>query len=159
MQKKGQIIITDLAFSLFIFLILFIGYFIEWNRTMNRLDSTIQFNDLELRTLQISDLLTRSPGVPSNWETTPASATLIGLAEKDRILSPAKVHALTNLSYNQTKTLFNIPELDFYLLIKKNNLAIAEIGVPPTQRAVHLQRIVRYQNEKATLNIALSKRN
>ncbi len=157
MTKKAQVVLTDLFFATIIFLTLFVAFFITWTRLNARFDDFITFNELELLTIQISDLLTKSPGVPRNWETTPTNIQALGLASQDRVLAGAKINALSNLSYNMTRSLFNVDRFELYILIKQGNLAILELGNIPTKRAVHVQRLVRYEQQKATLDVALWK--
>lgn len=158
MSKRAQVALTDLTFGLVIFLILLTSFFIEWTRLQNRLTDTITFSELEINALYIADLLAKTPGVPNDWETRPQSLDVLGLAAHDRTLSPTKVTAFANITYNQAQQLFNVERFGLYILLKKNNQAILELGTVPTKRAVHIRRIVRYNEEKATLDVALWQR-
>jgi len=82
-------------------------------------------------------------------------AVSLGLAEKDRVISPAKLNALLKIGYNGTKTLLNIDRYDYYLLLKKQNQSIAEIGTISSTKTVKIIRNVIYENEPSTVEIAL----
>ncbi len=155
-MTRGQIVLSDLVFGIVIFLILMTTFIVEWTRLNGRLEDKNTFDELELLTFQIADLLIKQPGTPSDWETSPPTVDVLGLAETDRILSPAKVLALQNLSYDTTRTLLNVERFELYILLQQHNSAIIEIGSVPTKRAVHIRRYVTYANKQATLDIALS---
>ena len=98
MSDRAQIILSDLVFALVAFLILLSAFFIQWNKLHTRYQDTLLFQDLEIHALQIADLLVQNPGVPNDWETNPTNVQVLGLASSDRVLSAAKVNALSNLS-------------------------------------------------------------
>ena len=156
MAKHAQIAITDLVFGIVIFLFLLTTFLIVYTRLNNRLNDAILFNDLELSTIHTADLLTKHPGSPADWETHPNDLQVLGLARDDRVLSPAKIQALANLSSNTTLSILNVKRYNLYLLIRTSTQGLLELGQPPAKRTVHIQRIVQYENAPATLDVALS---
>ena len=85
--KKAQLFSTDLFISASIFLVLIISVIAFFTFYSVRVDETIKNEDLNLRTLQITDLLLKSEGLPYNWEDDPGNLQIIGLVSDDRIFS------------------------------------------------------------------------
>lgn len=154
-MRKGQVAMTDLFISITLFLLLLTFFFFMWNKYTLRLADLGRHNELELLAFQTADLLTLSPGIPSVWEENTNALQVPGLASRPGVLSPQKVNAFMNISYNTTISLLNLDRFELYLLLKKKDHAVFEIGQYPTRQSIRIQRRVVYQNESATLDIVL----
>lgn len=156
-SKKAQIAITDLSFAVILFIIFLIAFFVQFNNMQQRLADSINFENLELASIQITETLVKNPGTPTNWENNPTNVRVIGLASSDRILSKTKIEALQNLSYEQIKQGMNIEDKEFYLLIRNNENVFLELGNTTFKSAATIHRIVTYENQEATLDLSLWK--
>lgn len=155
-NKKAQIATIDAIFASTIFIILIIIAFYNWNSYSLRNYESSTFNELELLTIQLADLMIKTPGSPNNWETNLSrSPSIIGLAEFDRVLSKNKLTSFQNMSYNSTKTIMNIDRYEYYLLIKQENSSILELGSIPTKKSARIKRSVMYENKPATFEFAV----
>lgn len=156
--KKAQIVITDLFIALFIATILIILIIFAWNRYTIILNEDADYKEMQIIAFQTADLLVKSNGEPINWEETPTSVDVIGLAGSDRNLSIEKVNAFVNLSYNITSKSLGVEYYDFYFQLKHiNGTKLAEHGKTPSNVVVNVQRLVSYKNEKAIVEFAVWK--
>ncbi len=89
----------------------------------------------------------------SNFTT--SSVTVLGLAKEDKTISKEKIEALAQLNYTLAKQVMNIDRYDYYLVLKKENQSIIEIGNITNKRSVRLQRGVIYENEPAKIELAI----
>ncbi len=156
-MRKGQIGTTDLFLAIILLIALVTIFFITWNMYHSRLSDVIPRNEMELYTIQLTNQLVRSSGIPDNWESNISSIQAIGLADTDRVISEEKLQAFISLDYNATRELLNIGSYEFYFLLLKENETITEIGSYPSGQSVKLRRNVIYQDETSTIEVALWK--
>ena len=155
MNTKAQIAITDLFLALIIFIFLMIAFSLFWTMYLTRFNDNLQRQELELLTYHISDLLVKTPGYPDTWEQDPNTTRVLGLAQQDRILSQEKISAYANLTYNQTKTIFNIERYNYYLLIQRNGTALYETNTTPSGSSVTVRRATTYGNQPTIVQFTL----
>ena len=157
-NKKAQIVTTDLFIAIVIFTIIMSIIIISWGRYTAKLDDRLNYDEMQSRAFQISNLLVKSQGSPSNWENG-GNAESLGLASRDRILSSSKVDAFANLSYGNITKLLGIRNYDFYFKLKdfENNTLVLVGNIPAGNFAVNLRRYVIYENEEAVMEFALWK--
>lgn len=159
MHKKAQIIVTDLFVAVAIFILLMSIVVIGWSRYTRKLDNKISYEEMQIKTFQTTNLLTKNQGKPTGWEKNPGSVEILGLASRDRILSAAKVNGFANLSYENATKFLNIRIYDFYFQIKdfENNTLTSAGKIPAGDYSVGLKRYVIYENEKAIFEFILWK--
>ncbi len=156
--KKSQIVIIDLVIALFIATILIIVIILAWNRYTIILNEDCMYKEMQIIAFQTADLLIKTGGEPIDWEKTPSSVDVIGLASSDRSLSIEKVAAFLNLSYNISSKSLGLEFYDFYFQLKHvNGTKLGEYGKPPNNFVVNAQRLVSYKNEKAIVEFAVWK--
>ena len=151
MRNKAQAVITDLFIALFIFLLLVSTIIFIWNRYSTRFNEDLEYKDMQLKALEISDLLIKTQGYPENWELDPSSVDILGLASSDRVLSEEKINALIlNITYQNATMFLGLPTYDFYLRLSYlNGTMIQDYGLSSTSElSVSVKRIVSYKNEK-----------
>jgi len=110
--------------------------------------------------VQFTNQLIRSPGIPDNWEennTEELEDFVIGLAEKDRIISEKKLEEFEKLDYNLIKNVSNLGAYNFYFLLLKGNVSVVEIGSYPAGQSTKLRRNVLYKNETSIVEVSLWK--
>ena len=159
MYKKSQIAVTDLLISLVIFLLLIIALVNFWNTYSKRLAQDIDYRALELKAFHITDVLTKNPGIPLTWETDPSSALVIGLQQKDGILSKNKVNSFFSLNESSIKEFLNIEAYNFYTELRAlNNTPLTNSsGTSPNnpKQTIVIKRYLLYDNQKAILSFTL----
>jgi len=156
-KKKSQIVSTDLFMAASVFVILLTTIIFSWNLYYTRLNEKIAYNDIMVNAFQISDLLVKSKGKPSIWNST--NVEIVGLAEYDRNISTQKVNSFNNMSYNELKELFNAERYEFYFQIKHlNGTAMDSHGMEFNGTySINIRRYVMYENEKAIIDFRLWK--
>ena len=112
-HRQGQLVSLDLVLSMAAFFLVCLFLFSLWNLYLNRLQENMQTEEVELLAFQISNMLMGSPGVPFNWEKNPAMVQTPGLAVERGIVDADKIDAFFNISYNETKRLWNIERYEF----------------------------------------------
>lgn len=161
-NKKGQAVILDLLIAIVVFLLVF--SFLAWTYTRHflRLDSETSDNTLMMKAFDITEILTKSEGIPNDWNISNVQA--IGLASGDRVLSTQKIQQFSNMSYNVSKRMFGISDKEFFLQIRDlTNSNLFEAGISPsennscnnTYRAVTLKRFAFWGGQKVVLYFTL----
>ena len=155
-MSKAQLAATDFFIGITIFIILIVALTLLLNKYPLMLNQEQDRNEMLTTAYQISDSITKTPGVPSKWEDNASSLKVIGLADSDRTLDKNKVINFTGLDYNNVKDLVNY---DFYfriLYINNTDTIISGRQFNGTQSIV-LRRYVNYNDEKAIMEITLWK--
>ncbi len=159
MFRKSQVAVTDLLISLVIFLLLIIALVSFWNTYSKRLGQDMDYRALELKAFQITDILTKNPGIPLTWENDPSSVLVLGLQQKDGILSKNKVSAFLSLNESSTKELLNIEAYNYYTELRAlNNTPLTNSsGTSPNnpKQIITIKRFLIYEDQKAILAFTL----
>ena len=160
-KKKGQLFSLDLVASVVIFIILFAFIISLWNLYSTRLSENIYSEELQLLSFQITDLLVKSQGEPTNWENNPENVSVIGLKLNPNYLDSNKINAFLTLDYNLTKELFNIERFDFnFKILDLNGNTISETGLSSPETNSYIisnKRLVIIQNETRQISFTLWK--
>jgi len=93
-SSRGQVFSIDLTTAVSLSLVTLAVLYMTWSFERLRIGETIYAQSLEDASNRLSEMLVKTKGEPPDWEENPVNATSIGLAEADRVLSPAKVDAL-----------------------------------------------------------------
>ena len=160
LNKKSQVVITDLMTAMFIFMVLLTAMMFMWNRYVITLNKQVEYDEAQLMAYQISDLFVKTKGKPTDWEKNSSNTLVIGLANSDRNISAAKVNAFLNMSYNDSKKIFKIPLYDFSFQIKDlegDNLTRTYGEINETDFVISLRRNIFYENGKAIMEFKLWK--
>lgn len=161
-NKSGQAVIIDFVIAIIIFLIAFIFIAGTYTQQASRLESETSDTSLMLKAFDITEMLTKSEGIPNNWNISNVQA--IGLASGDRVLSTQKITQFSNLSYNVSKDLFGIVGKEFFIQIRDlTNANLFEAGVSPLEgntcnnsyRAVTLRRFAFWGGQKVIIYFTL----
>lgn len=164
-MKRGQAVVTDLFIAIAVFIVLITITTIIWDLYTIRLKMRQEFEDMVIKSIQISDQLVKSSGYPLDWEfkifSDPDYIKIIGLAYDDRKLSTEKINAFrTNITDQKVKDLFNIGLYNYYFTIKEKNgsILLAKGNNPVGSfNTVNLARIIVYKNEPRIMEFALWK--
>ncbi len=132
-QRKGYLFSIDAVVSLVLFIIMFVFIISLWNLYSIRLNENVAAEELQLAAFQITDILTKSGGVPNNWEKNPANASLIGLRRSPGSLDNKKVTAFLSLDYNDTKKKFNIERFEYeFAILDRKGKVLDTAGIAPS---------------------------
>src|SRR3989344_297961 len=153
-HRRAQISAFDfiLASSVsVIILVLVAATFFLYERKINEF---VLYNDLSTKTFQVSDVLIKSEGVPSNWNST--NVNIIGLASEDRVINVDKLNNFIDLSQQEIKDKMATNYDIYFNLTNITGKSIASIGNPPAGiRSVVIKRYVMYENEEAIMEFGL----
>lgn len=158
-MRKGQIGSIDLFVAIFVFFILLAVLMGMWNLYYTRLNEGTEYEKMRLLAFHISDIFVKTPGYPSAWETSPASAEAIGLASSDRVLSSAKANAFAAMDYSFARERTKLTGYNFKFRIKdlSNNVLLSSGSNISGDTAIAVERYVEYENEKAIMEFAVWK--
>ena len=148
--KKSQIFTTDFFIAFFIFSVLLIITMISWNDYNSKLEKNIESDILETKAFQISNVLVKSEGSPTNWDYD--DVLVIGLAEFDRILSIDKVNSFVSFPINKTNDLLQTHNFNFSFILKETDGDIIfdyGYNISNPKRSVSVRRYVVYNNAEA----------
>lgn len=167
-NKRGQVAVLDLFIAAVVFGILVTTIMLTWNEYNIRIEKHIDYNDLTIKAFHITDLLTQYPGKPTAWEKprpfiSPLEKkppiTTIGLAYEEGIIDEYKLSEFLNMSYNETRDVFNIKLYDYYFkMIKIDGSDFnpkIEKGVLKNKTIVSIRRLVLYNNDESILQFQL----
>ena len=126
MNKKSQVSTIDILVAVSIFAIVFTIIMINWNNYSVKLSDKLEYELIFSQAIEITDGLIKTPGAPTNWNRT--NVELIGLASPARKVSEEKVKEFCNITYSETKKLFNLL-YDYNFLIESVNLTSGIYGV------------------------------
>ena len=102
-KKRGQAAVTDLFVAIGIFIVLVTVTSVLWNLYQVRLMNNMDHDETVVKAFQVSDILLKTPGEPSNWEQNVLNLgsesalpyiKYIGLVEGDRKVPYDKINAL-----------------------------------------------------------------
>lgn len=115
-MNKGQIISGDFTISVLLFIFILILILPLWNYVETQVRSTEDRRDMESSLLIMSDVLTKTSGLPNNWNTT--NVRSIGLSDKAGILNRTKVLNLINMDYDSVRNLLGVQTYQMYILLE-----------------------------------------
>ena len=167
-SKRAQIFSIDLIMSAVIFIALIIITTSVFYFYSLRIEDAIVNEDLQIKSMQITDLLIKTKGAPYNWEDDPNNVNIIGLVTSDRKFSTVKLREFVKLDENTIKEKFNIEGFNFYLTLKDLNGALygigdgdtSEVGTKPDLTAkniITIKRIGLYNGQKSFMEFTLWK--
>lgn len=154
-HKKAQIGMADMFSALAIFMVLLISSAFIMHDYNSQLMSSRDNNAMIEKALQISDALVKTEGVPSAW--TNYTVEIIGLANEDRTISPAKVSNFTNMSIENIERKFELSDYNFYFNLRASGANITKGDYPGGDKVINIRRYVLYDNQNATIDFALWK--
>jgi hypothetical protein len=158
MSKKSQLAMGDFIVALVIATLMLMVIMFTWNRYTIVLDENTRFRNMESTALQAADLLVKSPGSPIDWETDISDIQIIGLAVTNRNISLNKLNSFANINYNRSLKLLGLELYNFdFSFSYANGTTISQHGKSTNGTIININRIVRFQNEDATLKISVWK--
>jgi len=149
-MRKGQTGVFDLIVAVIIAIIALFALAISWDRFVIKLNDKNEYNDLQMKLFQISDLLISSEGTPTEWNLAgdlDSETTSLGIAYHDRCISEEKLNLVKDPSnFDEIKVKLHIETFNLYIAFNKlDDLETPEttIGSTPVssdQKIISLQR-------------------
>ncbi len=149
MGAKGQIVSLDLLIALSIFAFLLVTLFSVINSNNANFFQNSEYNEMALQALEISEILIKTPGKPSNWDS--SNVIAFGLASEDRIISFEKAQEFCSIPESDISRLLNI-DYPFYFNLSG---AVTCGSVPSGARAATIERIVFFNGSNSKLRFTL----
>ncbi|VVB73430.1 Uncharacterised protein [uncultured archaeon] len=107
----------------------------------------------------ITDMLSRSGGVPGNWETNTSSIQAIGLASTSNNLSVLKVNAFVALNYDVSRAALGIPNSTnyYFAIVNASGSVLKQSGVDSNSSGMALvfTRYVVWNGSSARMTLKL----
>ena len=156
--QKGQAAITDLFIAISVFIILTTIITLTWNLYNIRLVNRFEYDDMIIKTFQVSDALSKSKGVPDNWESLKDKTKIqvVGLAENERKISTQKLTQFLDLNETEIKEKMNINLYNFYFTIRNQTQVLVSHGrIPTGKKSVNIARLVIYNSKPSIMEFAL----
>ena len=150
MHNKGQTSSYDLLVALFLFLLMFASMRGLWIGNIQVAEKEQQHIEMRFKTIQAMNSLIKTKGYPSNWDTN--TVELIGLAERENVLSETKINRFAALDYPTATELLALGNYDFNITITSFNPANdLSVGMPVDQNStiVSIKRSVKYKGGEA----------
>ncbi len=126
-MKKGQIFTIDFMISVAIFIIVLITIISTWYYIDTHIKEIESRRDMHSISLSISDALVRSPGHPTEWNTTNVQS--IGLAKEEYVLDVRKSMSLMNLDYDTARSIMRLGNYHVFIYLTDINGHNVSTGV------------------------------
>ena len=156
-RKKGQLWSMDASLSMVVFILILFALIIIWNLYSNRLGQKVQEEEMQLAALQAMDALTKTWGVPNDWElrppyepfsVAPFNPQVLGLQLNPGSLDNKKVEALDNsradkIDDTEFAKLLNIDRYEYYFrILNSQGQPVLEKGKPPAISTLKKPKVV-----------------
>lgn len=153
-MKRGQTGVFDLIVAIIIAVIALFALAISWDRFVLKLNEKNEYNDLQIKLFQISDILISSEGTPTEWDIAPdpvTATTSLGIAYYDRCISQEKLSKLQNpFTIIDIKEKLHVETYNLYFSLNSlDDLETPILEIPPegdpessAQKVISLQRYV-----------------
>jgi len=162
--KKSQAAITDLFIAIAIFIVLIIVTTTLWNLYNVRLINRMAYDDIVIKSFQVSDMLLKTPGNPVNWEneywdnlgfdqTEIDGIRYPGLIERDIFVPYRKIRALEDFNETSMQEKFHAGQYRFSIkVVNLTGDTINSFGNPggSSTFSINLARSVMYQESEAS---------
>lgn len=159
MMKRGQVSMPDVLFASILFMLLLTGMVYYANLLQTQGQSFTTRHYLDVTTANVAEYIIKNPGTPVHWEEGDwGDVVQLGLAQKDRVLSPTKVLTFVNqgnTDYEGTKDRLNIAYYEFYAQFSGAiNLTTGQI--PPASKSTSVvERFVTINGGETTFTLTL----
>jgi hypothetical protein len=163
-SKKGQLFSMDASLSMIVFILILIFLIVVWNLYSNRFEQRVQEEEMQLAAMQSLDILTKTWGVPNDWEIkTPGNPLVLGLQLNPGSLDNKKVEVLnddTKIDDAKFATLLNIERYEYYFrILNSQGEPVLEKGVQNTLKAkpkiVSVSSFMYHQGENREVVLTL----
>jgi hypothetical protein len=152
MEQRGQVSAYDIFAAVFLFMLAFITLRGIWLNSIESAERAQALIEMKMKTMQAIDSLLKTTGYPNNWDG--GNVELIGLAQKENVLSRKKMLQFAALDYGSARELLQLGNYDFrFELHAKNSADDLNVGmaVDNNSTVVSLKRTVEYGGAEASV--------
>ncbi|MDO8427996.1 MAG: hypothetical protein Q7S92_02170 [Candidatus Diapherotrites archaeon] len=156
-NNKAQIESIDLFFSVIVIVIMVGITVVSFNNELTKMNRQSQAYGLEVKALEIAEVLIMQSGNPENWHLQ-ADYNTPSLVNEKRIIYLEKWNAFTDSNYETLKQKMNIEEYQFELKLEQNGIELLKFApISDTQaiQKISIQRTVEYNGEIAQFTFTL----
>jgi len=149
---------ADMMFAIFILFLVLAGLLIAWNNNLQALNDEQLTRSLERKAGQTMDVLIRTEGIPSNWETLSISQVRsIGLADSDRVMNETKLNAFKNFTgnYDEVREVLKLGTFHYFFSLDGIDDFNAGLITTADVFQVSTSRIVNYKGEEADATLII----
>ncbi len=149
-EKRGQATIIDLLMAISVFILLVTITTVMWDLYSIRLSNRVEYDNMVIKSFQISDALMKGKGSPIYWEYVPDDeVVLIGLMQGEKRLSYNKVEKFQDFPDDKLREMFRVGKYNYFFRIKYlNKTEIILKGIPPSGKyTVNLMRVAEYDRD------------
>lgn len=137
-MRSGQLFTSDFIISAALFMSVLGTVFYGVNATIDQQAQQNHRTVLQRSASQITDLLVRTPGYPSNW--TVDTVQVLGLAREDHIIEPEKFMRMRELGYDRFQAMMRLGRGTAVVNITVNGSAVSIGGFVAQEVAVVTDR-------------------
>lgn len=127
MLRRGQIFTTDFVISLIVFMSVITLSFQVWNQSLQGKRAYSRKNTMQRKAYHTADLLTRTPGYPSDWNS--SNVRVVGLASPDHLVREEKFLEMKKLEREEFRALNRLNPYSFYLKLSYNGSLFSLGGI------------------------------
>lgn len=154
--SRAQAVLTDLAFSAFLFILLFAFIYSHIQSGISSASSEQNFTELSLAASEASEALVSSKGSPSNWFLLSENdINSVGLARKSLVVDDRKLQRFLSLDYGFARQKLNMSSFEFYFRLYNSSGVDLNFGIAPSPASVHsavsLSRVVDYKGVESVV--------
>lgn len=145
--KKGQAISSDFVLAMILVMIIIGTAAASWDRAIYLIGEKNERIESRRLGLAVCDLLVRSPGVPSDWNST--DVYTLGLVERLNVLDKNKINEFNSLPKSEIQELLGIRGFDFSFRVRAvNGTVLHDYGSSPTvlEDVIVIRRIAVYED-------------
>lgn len=119
--KKAQLFSIDGLISIFFCIVMILFIMSLWNLYALRLNENLDSEEMQLLSFQITDVLMKYEGSPSNWQNNPENVSIIGLRDETGKLDEQKLNTFIQMNYTEVKQILNIERFEYQMKIRDAN--------------------------------------
>jgi hypothetical protein len=146
-KSKAQAISSDFMLAMILVMIIISTAAASWDRAIYLIGEKNGRIESRRLGMAVCDLLVRSPGVPSDWNST--NVYTLGLVDRQNVLNKNKINEFTSLPKSKIQELLGIRGFDFSLRVRAvNGTVLFDYGNNPTllQDIIVIRRIAAYED-------------
>ncbi len=154
--SKGQVMAYDFMVAMILFLLIFLTLNSIWVGIFSSIIGTQMQSQTQDSAYKALEVLVKTKGYPSDWETDPANAEVIGLTKRKNVFDDDKVEAFKTMDYDLSKELMGLGAFDYNLSVKAfDTVNDFTKGITlPTDKDIHAtSRIVNYKGAEAIVTL------
>lgn len=160
-ESKAQAVLLDLAFGIFVFVLLFAFLYSQWQNSLSSALSEQDLDELHSRGFMAVDSLVSSKGIPSNWHLlSDGNVNSLGLAKKRNVIDEARLSRFLTLDYEFARRKLALSSFDFFFHFYNAQGVDFNFGLAPDSNVAvfSFRRIVDYKGVESIVDFTVFKK-